>query len=160
MLREIFNNNHKVLNIYLTAGYPDIKKFEELIVFFSENGVDIIEIGIPFTEPVADGEIIQKSTNIAIENNITLTKTFKIIESLRKKIKSKLVFMSYYNPIFIYGEEKFISKLVSVGVDGVIVPDLPAEEGKNFYKMCINAGIETIFCRAGYFCALAGAVEG
>ena len=136
--------NKKVLNFYITAGYPDIRTFKDILLTLSNAGVDIIEIGIPFSDPIADGDVIQESTLKVLQDNIDIEKVSDVLRNLKGKLNSKLIFMSYYNPIFVYGENKFINLAKSAGISGVIVPDLPCDEGRRFYKSCIKKGLETI----------------
>ncbi len=142
-IKALFKDK-KVSNFYITAGYPDMKSFKEILLCLSDAGADVIEIGIPFSDPIADGDVIQESTLKVLKNNIDIEKISLLLQSLKGKIKSKLIFMSYYNPVFVYGEKKYISLAKHSGVSGVIVPDLPFDEGKSFYKACMAEGLETI----------------
>jgi CRISPR-associated endonuclease/helicase Cas3 len=123
----IFKNN-KALITYLTAGDPDISKTEEYILTMALNGSDLIEIGIPFSDPVADGKTIQNAMVRALSKNISLYDIFDIVINVRKKIDIPLVFMTYLNPMFFYGYEKFFKRCKQVELDGIIVPDMPFEE--------------------------------
>ena len=127
-----FNNlkkeNKKAFITFLTAGYPTIEKFEKLIEYKIKNGVDIIEIGIPFSDPLADGPTIQDASTRVLKNGIKLKDIFKSVKKIRKKSNIPLVFMTYYNIIFNYGINKFIKKSKEIGIDGFIIPDLPFEE--------------------------------
>ncbi|MDD5065715.1 MAG: tryptophan synthase subunit alpha [bacterium] len=142
-LQELFKNK-KVLNCYITAGYPDLRTFKEILMTLSRNDVDIIEIGIPFSDPIADGDVIQKATIKVLDDKINIETIAEILKGMKNRIKSRLLFMSYFNPIFVYGEDKFIRLAKSCGVSGVIVPDLPYDEGQKFYEKCINNGLETV----------------
>lgn len=142
-IRDLFINK-KILNCYITAGYPDIKTFKDILITLSQKGVDIIEIGIPFSDPIADGDVIQNATIKVLQNRINIEKIGQVLKSIKTKIKSKIIFMSYYNPIYVYGEEKFIRLAKECGVAGVIVPDLPCDEGKQFYRLCQKNNLETI----------------
>ncbi len=142
-INELFKNK-KILNFYITAGYPDIQAFKDILLTLSNADVDVIEIGIPFSDPIADGDIIQESTLQVLQNNINIEKIAKVLKDLKGRIKSKLIFMSYYNPIFVYGEDKYIRLAKSCGVSGMIVPDLPFDEGREFYKNCMKNSLDTI----------------
>jgi tryptophan synthase alpha chain len=126
-ITRIFKNN-KALITYLTAGDPFLSKTEEYIVAMANSGADLIEIGIPFSDPVAEGEIIQNAMLRALSNNMSLDNIFNMIVSLRKKTDISLVFMTYLNPILNYGYENFFKKCKEVGVNGLISPDMPFEE--------------------------------
>jgi tryptophan synthase alpha chain len=126
-ITEIFKNN-KALITYLTAGDPDISKTEKYILAMALNGADLIEIGIPFSDPVAEGETIQNAMTRALSKNINLDDIFEIVVNVRKKSDIPLVFMTYLNPVFFYGYERFFKKCKQVGLDGIIVPDMPFEE--------------------------------
>lgn len=143
-INQLFKNNKRVTNFYITAGYPDLRTFKDILLTLSDAGVDVIEIGIPFSDPVADGDVIQHATIKVLENRINIEKIAEILQKIKGKIKSQLVFMSYYNPIYVYGEEKFIKLAIKCNVSGIIVPDLPFDEGADFYKLCNKKGLDTI----------------
>ncbi|MBU1077221.1 MAG: tryptophan synthase subunit alpha [Spirochaetes bacterium] len=142
-INQLFKNK-KISNFYVTAGYPDIRTFKDILITLSDSGADVIEIGIPFSDPIADGDIIQNATIKVLENHINIEKITVVLKSLKGKINSKLIFMSYYNPVYVYGLKKFIALAKSCFVSGVIIPDLPFDEGKVFYDLCIKAGLDTI----------------
>ncbi len=133
----------KKLSLYITGGYPDIDTFQNIVLTLSKAGADILEIGIPYSDPIADGEVIQNSSLIALNNNITILDIARSIKSIRNNINSEIYFMSYYNPVFVFGENRFIKLCKESGIDGVIIPDLPYEEGKEFYKNLITNNIKT-----------------
>ncbi len=141
-MNTVKTNSNK-LSLYVTGGYPDLKTFENILIDLSNSGADILEIGIPFSDPIADGEVIQNSTIEVLKKNITLIDIAESIKRIRPKITSELYFMSYYNPIFIFGEDKFIKLCKDTGINGVIIPDLPYDAGKNFYKKLIKNNIKT-----------------
>jgi tryptophan synthase alpha chain len=126
-ITEIFKNN-KALITYLTAGDTDISKTEKYILAMAENGADLVEIGIPFSDPVAEGEIIQNAMARALSKNINLDDIFGVVINVRKKSNIPLVFMTYLNPLLFYGYEIFFKRCKEVGVYGIIVPDMPFEE--------------------------------
>lgn len=130
---------------FLTAGYPELATTEKLVLAFAARGVDIIELGIPFSDPLADGPLIQDASVHALKNGVTPEKVFAMVRRLRQKTGIPICFMTYYNPVFVYGEEQFIARAVECGVDGVIIPDLPLEEGAGFSRRAGAAGLDTVF---------------
>ncbi|MGM0379935.1 MAG: tryptophan synthase subunit alpha [Bacillota bacterium] len=131
---DLKKENKKAFITFLTAGYPSIEKFENLIDYKIKNGVDIIEIGIPFSDPLADGPTIQDSSTHVLKNGLKLKDIFESVKKIRKKSNIPLVFMTYYNIIFNYGINEFIEKSKDIGIDGLIIPDLPFEEEKEISK--------------------------
>ena len=138
----------KNLIIYITAGYPDIATTERLIIALDRSGADIIELGVPFSDPVADGPTIQESSRQALKHKINLAQIFRLVSRVRQKTVSALVLMSYYNSILQYGLERFASDCAKHGADGVIVPDLIPEEGGSLLKAAVKHGIKVIFLLA------------
>lgn len=120
--------NEKALITYMTAGLPDIEGTKAIIKAQEKAGTDIIELGVPFSDPVADGPIIQAASYKSILQGMNLTKIFDLVEDVRKDCQIPIIFMMYYNTILHYGVEKFTDRCASVGVDGLIIPDLPFEE--------------------------------
>ncbi len=118
----------KGLIVYITGGFPNYQECEQAILQAAENGADIIEIGIAFSDPLADGDILQKAGNKALAQGANLEDTLKMIKLLREKTSVPLLIMSYINPIFAYGVEKFADHAQKAGLDGVILPDVPEEE--------------------------------
>ncbi len=135
----------KALMPFVTAGDPDLATTGELILELEKNGADLIELGVPFSDPIADGPTIQASSQRALENGITLDKIIDFVAGLRQKTQIPISLMSYYNPIFVMGEEIFFERAKAAGVDGVIVPDLPPEEAETLIKMGIKYDLKTIF---------------
>ena len=134
-LNNLFQNTpQNLLNIYFTAGYPNLDDTETIILQLEKAGADLIEIGVPFSDPLADGPTIQESGTAALENGMTLSLLFEQIEKVRQKTEIPLIMMGYFNQVMQYGEDKFIQKCVEVGVDGVILPDLPLFEYEKFYR--------------------------
>lgn len=130
-IRNLFKTRKtdgKVMSLFLTAGYPDPEFSAELILGFEKNGADLIELGMPFSDPLADGPTIQYSSNAAIGNGITMEKIFDIILDVRKKSEIPLILMGYINPVIKYGVEKFCSRASEAGVDGLIIPDVTINE--------------------------------
>lgn len=126
-IREAFNDKKCFIG-FLTAGDPSLDKTKEFILAMEKAGADIIEIGIPFSDPIAEGPVIQEANVRALRNGCTLTKIFTMVEELRKETQVPLVFLTYANPVFNYGYDAFCKKCQEVGVDGMIIPDLPYEE--------------------------------
>lgn len=128
-LSELKAKNEKAFITYVTAGFPDLEKTKEVIKVQEAAGTDIIELGVPFSDPVADGPVIQDASYRSICGGTTLKKVFKTVEELRaEQVEIPLVFMLYYNTIVFYGVEAFVKECERVGVDGLIIPDLPMEE--------------------------------
>lgn len=134
----------KAFVAFITGGDPDIETTEKLIIAMAESGADIIEIGIPFSDPVAEGIVIQKADERALKNGCTVDKLFEMVKRVRGKTDIPLLFMTYINPIFVYGKEKFMSRCAECGIDGVIVPDLPFEERAELAEVCEKHGITQI----------------
>lgn len=124
----------RVLSIYFTAGFPELESTMEIMEAIQAGGADIIEIGVPYSDPVADGPTIQDSNMIALENGISLKKIFEQLKGFRAKIHIPVVMMGYLNPIMQYGMEEFCKKCKEVGVDGLILPDLPMQQFIDDYK--------------------------
>jgi tryptophan synthase alpha chain len=130
---------------YLTLGDPDIQTSKKLIRCLVEN-VDILELGVPFTDPIADGPTIQAAIDRALKAGMNTDIAFDIVEKLRKEgVATPFVFMTYYNIVLQYGEERFIKKCRDVGVEGLLISDLPIEEAKSILKYCNKYGIDFIF---------------
>ena len=128
---------------FITGGDPDIETTERLIHVMTESGVDIIEIGIPFSDPIAEGPVIQAADERALASGCTVDQLFDMTKRLRQKLDIPLLFMTYINPVFAYGAEKFMDKCVECGIDGIIVPDLPYEE-KDELAICAQKGVKLI----------------
>jgi tryptophan synthase alpha chain len=120
--------NKKAFITYMTAGLPSLEGTKDIIIAQDEAGTDIIELGIPFSDPVADGPVIQEASYQSIQLGTNLKKVFDVVVKVRKESEIPIVFMMYYNTILYYGVEKFVDKCIEVGVDGIIIPDLPFEE--------------------------------
>jgi tryptophan synthase alpha chain len=132
--------NKPIFMPYFPLGYPDLDTSINVIEALARNGADLIEVGLSFSDPLADGPVIQKATQIALEKGITVRKSLEAVKELRKRgVDVPLVLMGYYNPLLSYGLENFICDAVDAGVDGFIVPDLPMEEAGEFESM-LNGG--------------------
>ncbi len=128
VLTDRKNENKKSFIGYLTAGDPSIDKLEVLLHALVDGGCDVVEIGVPFSDPLADGPVIQAAGQRAIDNGANIYKIFEVLEKCRKNIKAPIAFLVYFNTLTVYGVEKFVKKCEDVGVDGLIIPDLPYEE--------------------------------
>ena len=126
-ITQTLGNDKKLLSIYFTAGYPDLEDTIPVLQQLQDSGVDMIELGLPFSDPLADGPTIQKSSTQALHNGMTTEKLFSQLEGVRDKIHVPLVVMGYFNPMMQYGVERFCKRCQEVGVDGLIVPDLPVD---------------------------------
>ncbi len=134
-LTSLFSQKKQnLLNIYFTAGFPALHHTNTIIQALAESGADILEIGIPFSDPIADGETIQKSNQIALQNGMTLNILFEQLQHLRQHTQVPILLMGYLNPIFQYGVERFCVACETVGIDGVILPDMPLLEYTTQYK--------------------------
>ena len=127
-LKELKERKEKAFITYMTAGLPDMEGTKKIIKAQEEAGTDIIELGVPFSDPVADGPIIQDASYRSILNGTNITKVFQCVEEVRRECQIPIVFMLYYNTILHYGVEKFVESCIKAGVDGMIIPDLPMEE--------------------------------
>ncbi len=148
-IKECFDNlklvNKPAFIPFITAGDPNKKDSLELINKLPKLGADIIEIGMPFSDPMADGKIIQDSSLRALKNSIKISDILSMIKEFRKdNLKTPIVLMGYYNPIYTYGTEKFILDANNSGVDGLIVVDLPSEHDEELFAPCLNSGIDFI----------------
>lgn len=134
----------KALIAYLTAGYPNLQKTKEIIKGLDKAGVDILEIGVPFSDPTADGPIIQAASHEALKNGATLIDIIDMIEDIRRFCEIPVVLFGYYNPILSYGNERFAERAKTAGVDGILVVDLPPEESGELRKYTDRSGIDFI----------------
>lgn len=128
------SENKKLLSIYFTAGYPTINDTVSIIQELEKNGVDMIEIGLPFSDPLADGPTIQASSTAALNNGMSTDLLFDQLKNIRKTVQIPLLIMGYFNPMFQYGIEAFCKKCNEIGIDGLIIPDLPLKEYQDQYK--------------------------
>lgn len=129
---------------FITCGDPDLETTAKVVRAAVENGADLIELGIPFSDPTAEGPVIQGANLRALNAGITTDKIFVFVKELRKDVKIPLVFMTYANVVFSYGVERFVSACQEVGIDGLILPDLPFEEREEFHPFCKQHGIDLI----------------
>lgn len=142
-IKEAFTDK-KAFIAFITGGDPDLETTEKLIYTMEESGADLIEIGIPFSDPIAEGPVIQNANERALSAGCTTDKLFELIIKVRKRVKVPLVFLTYMNPIYTYGKERFLSKCKESGIDGIIVPDVPFEEKEELEPDCLKYGIDMI----------------
>lgn len=133
-LEHLFSTKKNILNIYTTAGFPKLNDTIEVVKELATSGVDMVEIGMPFSDPLADGPTIQHSSEVAIQNGMTLDLIFEQIKEIRTTVDIPIMLMGYLNQVVKYGAEEFLSKAKEVGVDGLILPDLPLDIYTNEYK--------------------------
>ena len=143
--RELRRKGGKAFIPYIMAGDPNMKRTIELIGILEDCGADIIELGVPFSDPLADGPTIQRAAQKALDEGVTLAKVIALVAELRGSTQIPIILMTYYNPVFKYGEERFALDASAAGVDGIIVPDLPPDEAGNLIKHCGKSGLDTIF---------------
>jgi len=137
--------NHTALIPYITVGYPSVETTLKVVPLFASSGCDIIELGIPFSDPLADGATIQRASYEALRQGVTSEVCFELAQKLRRQVEIPLVFMTYYNPVLKFGLEQFCSKCAGVGVDGLIIPDLPPEEGAELEQSTKRHGLDLIY---------------
>jgi tryptophan synthase alpha chain len=133
-INQKLQEDKKLLSIYFTAGYPNIDDTVSIIQGLEKNGVDMIEIGLPFSDPLADGPTIQASSTQALKNGMTTEVLFKQLKDIRKSVTIPLIIMGYFNPMLQYGVEGFCKKCQEIGIDGLIIPDLPVDVYHDDYK--------------------------
>ena len=137
--------NHTALIPYVTVGYPTVETTLKAVPLFASAGCDIIELGIPFSDPLADGATIQRASYAALRQGVTPKVCFEVAQELRRRIEIPIVFMTYYNPVLRFGPEQFCLKCAEVGIDGLIIPDLPPEEGKELEKSTERHGLDLVY---------------
>ena len=136
--------NGKAFIPFITCGDPDLETTAKIVREMAKNGADLIELGIPFSDPTAEGPVIQAANIRALANNVTTDDIFDLVVDLRRDVTVPMVFMTYANVVFSYGAEKFISKCAEIGIDGLILPDIPYEEKGEFEGICEKFGIDLI----------------
>ena len=142
-IAEAFANG-KAFIPFLTCGDPSLEVTEQLIYAMEEAGADLIELGIPFSDPTAEGPVIQAANVRALSGGVTTDKIFDMVKRLRQNMKIPMVFMTYANVVFSYGTERFIQKAASLGTDGLILPDVPFEEKEEFDSVCKKYGLDLV----------------
>ena len=129
---------------FITCGYPNLETTAACVREMVKNGADLIELGIPFSDPTAEGAVIQDANLKALQGGVTTDKVFALVENLRQNVTIPLIFMTYANVVFGYGAEKFISTCAKIGIDGIILPDVPFEEKNEFAPLCKKYGVDLI----------------
>ncbi|MGB4609220.1 MAG: tryptophan synthase subunit alpha [Saccharofermentanales bacterium] len=142
-IKKAFENG-KAFIPFITCGDPDLETTAKVVRASVENGADLIELGIPFSDPIAEGPVIQGANLRALKGGVTTDKIFELVKELRKDVTVPMVFMTYANVVFSYGAEKFISTCNKIGIDGLILPDLPFEEKDEFAPLCKQYGVDLI----------------
>lgn len=142
-IEEAFQN-HKALIAFITVGDPDLETTERVVHAAVENGADLIELGIPFSDPTAEGPVIMEADEVALKAGTTTDKVFELTKKLRKTITVPMVYMTYANVVFSYGCEKFAQKAADAGIDGLILPDVPYEEKEEFTEVFDRYGLDLI----------------
>nr|WP_293302470.1 tryptophan synthase subunit alpha [Allomuricauda sp.] len=133
-IKQKLQEDKKILSIYFTAGYPQLNDTVKIIQDLEKNGVDLIEIGLPFSDPLADGPTIQESSTIALKNGMHTELLFEQLKDIRETVSIPLIIMGYFNPVFQYGVEAFCQKCQEIGIDGLILPDLPLDVYQEEYE--------------------------
>ena len=146
-IQNLFRTKSKhILNVYCTAGYPQLDSTMEVMKALQENGADMIELGMPYSDPLADGPVIQASGGVALKNGMTIAKLFEQLKDFRKAVQVPVILMGYMNPALQYGFERFCAEAAAVGIDGLILPDLPEYEFETEYGALIRKhGLDFIF---------------
>ena len=146
-ITDLFSKkNQRVLNVYCTAGYPQLNSTMEVLKALQDNGADMIELGMPYSDPLADGPVIQASGSKALENGMTIAVLFQQLKDLRKTIRVPVLLMGYMNPVLQYGFDRFCAAAAAAGVDGLILPDLPIYEFETEYGPIIRKyGLDFVF---------------
>lgn len=136
--------NGKVFIPFITCGDPDLETTKKAVLAMAANGADIVELGIPFSDPTAEGPVIQGANIRALSGGVTTDKVFDLVRDLRKETDIALCFMTYANVVYSYGAEKFLNTCKEIGIDGLILPDLPFEEKEEFLPLCKECGVDLI----------------
>ena len=147
-ITSVFKPDYKALIAYLTVGYPDLETTKKAAIALARSGVDIIELGIPFSDPLADGTTIQRASHQALQNGTTPQQCLTIAEQIHREISTPLVFMTYYNPVYHFGLDAFCRHCADAGVSGLIVPDLPPEEGQELEAIARKNSLDLIYLLA------------
>ena len=149
-INQLFETKKEnILSVYFTAGYPGLNDTTAIIRLLEKSGVDLVEIGIPFSDPTADGPVIQKSSETALKNGMSLEYLFRQLNTIRETVKIPLLLMGYINPVLQFGVEKFCKKCKETGIDGAILPDLPLKEYETQYKT--DHGLSCCWSPAGLY---------
>lgn len=145
---DLQSQKKKAFIPYIMAGDPTLKKTVEFVLLLEECGADLVELGVPFTDPLADGPVIQRAAERALKRGVTLRKVIRLVKTVRKKSSIPLVLMTYFNPVFKYGLESFVTDASEAGIDGLIIPDLPPDEADELIRYARARDLATIFLLA------------
>jgi len=146
---SVFNQpGHTALIPYITIGYPSIEATLKVVPLLADSGCDIVELGIPFSDPLADGATIQKASFAALQNGVTPKLCLEVAQQLSQQVDIPLVFMTYFNPVFSYGLKEFCTACTRSGINGLIIPDLPPEEGSELETITQRQGLDLIYLLA------------
>lgn len=140
--------NQKALVAFITAGDPDLATTQDMFKVIEESGADLIELGVPFSDPLADGPVIQASSQRSLKAGTSLKKIIELVKEIRKDSQLPIVLMTSFNPVWVYGQDKFVTDASAAGVDGLIIPDLPPEEAGEFYALASAQSIDVIYLLA------------
>lgn len=141
---QLKKQNKKAFIAFITAGFPDLSTTLKLVIELEKKGVDVIELGVPFSDPLADGPTIQDASGYSLKRGTNLVKILDLVKQLRNQVSLPICLMTYYNPVFCFGEKNFVEQAVLAGVDGVIIPDLPYEEAGEFRRYANQKGLANI----------------
>ncbi len=146
-INQLFERKDRgILSVYFTAGYPELEDTVTIIKELEKSGADLIEVGMPFSDPTADGPVIQQSSDVALKNGMSLEVLFQQLEDIRSQVNLPLVLMGYFNPVLQFGVERFCRKCQETGIDGIILPDLPIDEYNANYRQAFEEnGLHNIF---------------
>lgn len=146
--KRLKNHGGKAFIPYIMAGDPSFGTTKETVLMLEQSGADIVELGVPFSDPLADGPTIQRASERALKNSVTLRKVIAFVKDVRSSTQIPLILMTYFNPVFKYGPERFIRDAADAGVDGLIIPDLPPDEAADLIHHARKANLDTIFLLA------------
>ena len=146
--KELGKSGRKALIPYIMAGDPSLDATKKYVIDLESSGADIVELGVPFSDPLADGPTIQRAAERSLKNGTTLRKVLHLVKEIRKSSDIPIILMTYYNPVFKFGIEDFIKNAVASGVDGVIIPDLIPDEAAEFISLSRTHGLDTVFLLA------------
>jgi tryptophan synthase alpha chain len=147
-ISSVFQSDHTALITYITVGYPSIEATLKVVPLLADSGCDIVELGIPFSDPLSDGVTIQKASFYALKNGVTTKMCLETARELSRLVKIPLVFMTYFNPVFCYSLEKFCSASARSGINGLIIPDLPPDESSQLEAISRRQGLDLIYLLA------------
>nr|YP_009396755.1 Tryptophan synthase alpha subunit [Ophidocladus simpliciusculus]ARW65941.1 Tryptophan synthase alpha subunit [Ophidocladus simpliciusculus] len=144
ILQEKRKKSTSALIPFVTAGYPNINMTKQILYTLDKKGADIIELGVPYSDSLADGPLIQKSSKVALEQGVYINQVLSILSEVQFKLKAPIIIFTYYNPILVRGTNRFISEISQLGIKGLVIPDLPIEETEYITHLCILFNIELI----------------